>query len=82
MNNIPPFASLSSSNSAYFFFQIVDCEGRVWSCGNNANGQLGLGDKNERVEFEKIESLPVLKMERGRGKKTKSARNIATEASH
>ena len=48
VENIPPISSLSSSNSARYYFHIVDCEGRVWGCGNNENGQLGLGDQNVR----------------------------------
>lgn len=49
----------------------------MWSCGNNEHGQLGLGGMEDRLEFERIESLPELKQNgKVRGSRTKSARNM------
>ena len=67
VNNIPPISSLSACNTAAFYLQIVDCEGRVWSCGNNEDGQLGLGHTNTTLAFQRIESIPKLKGEGQRG---------------
>src|SRR3990167_4047425 len=61
VNNIPPMSSLSSCNTANCYLQIVDCEGGVWSCGYNGNGQLGLGHTNATLTFQLIESIPKLK---------------------
>ena len=60
VENIPPISSLSS-NTGYYYSQIVDREGRVWSSGYNINGQLGLGHTNQIKTFQRIESIPRLK---------------------
>ena len=39
----------------------MDEEGRVWSCGRNDSGQLGLGHKNETLTFQRIETIAKLK---------------------
>ena len=57
VNNIPPMACISSCNAAGGYFQIVDEEGRVWSCGNNEDGQLGLGHTNATHTFLRIETV-------------------------
>ena len=75
VENIPPISSLPSSHYTNDFFQIVDFEGRVWSCGNNECGQLGLGDTVDRIEFEMVNDLPKL-FWRGKANRTKSARNV------
>ena len=61
VNNIPPISGLSSCNTASYYLQIVDSEGRVWSCGNNENGQLGLGHTNQTFTFQRIETIWKLK---------------------
>ena len=32
----------------------IDENGSLWGCGNNANGELGVGDQNFRTQFVKI----------------------------
>lgn len=64
----PSISSLSYSSCADNYFQVVDCNGDVWSCGKNF-GQMGLGDSADRINFSMIEALPKLS-------KTKSARNL------
>src|SRR3990167_8023412 len=61
VNNVPSMSSLSSCNTANCYLQSVDCEGGVWSCGYNGNGQLGLGHTNATLTFQRIESIPKLK---------------------
>ena len=63
--NIPPISSLCLSSPIGNHFQLVDCEGRVWSSGSNTCGQLGMGDTNDRRTFQIIESLPKLKSNQG-----------------
>jgi alpha-tubulin suppressor-like RCC1 family protein len=74
VNNIPPISCVSSCNTAWNYLQIVDCEGRVWGCGRNASGQLGLGHTNRTQTFQMIETIPELKVRRSTV--VKSARNI------
>src|SRR3990167_3097969 len=52
--NIPPIVSLSFSNTAEHFFHIVDLEGRMWGCGRNDCGQLGLGHTFQTSSFERL----------------------------
>lgn len=40
----------------------IDREGKVWATGYNVNGQLGLGDINQREYFTPIEDLPPIIM--------------------
>src|SRR3990167_4482168 len=54
VNNIPPISSLSCCNAAVGYMQIVDEEGRVWSCGNNGHGQLGLAHRNQTLAFQLV----------------------------
>ena len=61
LEKLPPISYLSTCNTAYYFLQIVDCEGNVWSSGFNENGQLGLGDQYQRCTFERIVGIPTLK---------------------
>ena len=49
VNNIPPIISLSPCNTAGGYLQIVDWEGRVWSCGKNDFGQLGLDHRKHSL---------------------------------
>lgn len=51
LNNIIKIKSNGYSGYA------LDNNGFVWSVGSNDQGQLGLGDKNDRHEFERIESV-------------------------
>src|SRR3990167_2740156 len=37
-------------------FTLVDEAGRVWSCGKNGYGQLGLGHSHQTLTFQKIEN--------------------------
>src|SRR3990167_353378 len=39
----------------------LDCEGSVWSCGNNEMGQLGVGDNINRKQPSKITNLPPIR---------------------
>jgi len=41
--------------------------GELWACGENANGQLGLGDTEDRQHFERVKGLPspIIKLEGG-----------------
>src|SRR3990167_10252331 len=50
VNNVPKICSLSPGCTSRHNVA-VDCEGSVWSCGNNQNGQLGVGDCNSRMHF-------------------------------
>src|SRR3990167_2311752 len=58
VNNVPKMCSLSSGFRSQHFLA-VDCEGSVWSCGNNQNGQLGVGDCNSRMHFEKVRDIKI-----------------------
>ena len=53
VNNIPPMSCISCCNTAWGYLQIVDEAGRVWSCGRNDFGQLGLGHTKETLTFQK-----------------------------
>src|SRR3990167_2274838 len=59
VNNIPPISRISCCNSAFGFFQIVDWEGRVWSCGYNKYVQLGLGHTNPTYTFQRVEAIQI-----------------------
>ena len=72
VTNIPPVLFLSTSAVAKRY-QIVDIEGSVWSSGLNQYGQLGVGDCRKRHEFEKVLTLPKLKVHLG------IHRNVALE---
>src|SRR3990167_9466578 len=61
VTDVPPIAFLATCNASENYFQVVDFEGKVWSCGFNENGQLGLGDCLMRVLFVRIETLPKIK---------------------
>ena len=76
VNGIPPISFLSLSTCAYDYFQLVDRKGKVWSCGNNQYGQLGLGDKDDRLTFSMVEALPKLKDEE------KKKRKLSAKAAH
>src|SRR3990167_11038806 len=60
VNNIPPMSCISSCNTAEGYLQIVDEDGRVWSCGRNDFGQLGLGHTNQTLTFQRSESIVKL----------------------
>ena len=54
IQNIPPIQTiLCSGYSSY----LIDLEGNVWSFGLNANGQLGLNDKENRNSPTKIPTI-------------------------
>src|SRR3990167_2764860 len=58
VNNIPPISCISCCNIAGGYLQIVDQEGRVWSCGDNRDGKLGLGHTNTSLFiFQRIETI-------------------------
>ena len=57
VNNIPPMSFISSCNTAEGYLQIVDREGRVWSSGKNDRGQLGLGNTNPTLTFQRTEII-------------------------
>src|SRR3990167_7035924 len=58
VNNIPPMSSISSCNAAYYYLQIVDCEGGVWSFGKNDFGQLALGHTNaQHSHFRRVKAF-------------------------
>src|SRR3990167_8729980 len=61
VNNLPPIAFLSTCNSAEYFAQVVDFEGRVWGCGNNTNRQLG-DSQQQRLQFQQVESIPKVRL--------------------
>src|SRR3990167_538169 len=61
VNNLPPIAFLSTCNSAEYFVQVVDFEGRVWGCGNNTNMQLG-DSQQHRLQFQQVESIPKVRL--------------------
>ena len=63
VKKIPPISLISSCNTAWGYLQIVDEEGRVWSCGNNKDGQLGLGHTNRTRKFQSIEFVVKLKQQ-------------------
>src|SRR3990167_7135746 len=65
VNNIPPMSCISCSNIADRYLQIVDKEGRVWSCGRNEHGQLGLGHTNTTRTFQRTETIIKLKQLQG-----------------
>src|SRR3990167_9385106 len=65
VNNIPPMSCISCSNIADRYLQIVDEEGRVWSCGRNEHGQLGLGHTNTTRTFQRTEIIIKLKQLQG-----------------
>ena len=48
VNNIPPIASLCSSNTAHYYLHVVDWEGRVWACGYSDLGHT----------FQRIQGIP------------------------
>src|SRR3990167_2822048 len=58
VNNVPKICSLSPGCTSRHNVA-VDCEGSVWSCGNNQNGQLGVGDCNSRLHFEKVRDIKI-----------------------
>jgi len=39
------------------FSVVISKEGKIYSCGNNAFGQLGLGDTNNRDLFSEVTLL-------------------------
>ena len=63
VRGIPKIRELSACSTSYSFFQVIDIEGYVWSCGSNQHGQLGLGDTIDRANFQKIVSLPALQQQ-------------------
>src|SRR3990167_3290528 len=66
VNNIPPMSCISCCNTALGYLQIVDEEGRVWSCGYNGNGQLGLGHSNHTLTFQRSETIVKLQRHKQR----------------
>ena len=63
VNNLPPIASIVKCNTGQQYFQVMDIEGQVWSCGNNASGQLGLRNADttaDQLFFKKALDLPPL----------------------
>ena len=40
----------------------LDVDGNVWSTGNNRNGELGLGDENDRMFFTKTNNINIQAM--------------------
>src|SRR3990167_3061519 len=60
VRNIPKIAEIASCSQAGGSFLVVDEEGYLWASGNNAYGQLGLGDTEKRLDFTKIKSIPAL----------------------
>src|SRR3990167_8444167 len=59
VNNVPKISSLPPGSLSYHL-QLVDWEGSVWSCGKNDSGQLGLGDCNPRMHFEKMRDIKIM----------------------
>ena len=49
---------MASSGSGHSLFLDIDC--CVWSCGNNKEGESGLGDEKRRTKPEKISKLPPI----------------------
>ena len=39
--------TVTAVNIGYYFSLFIDSDGNVWSCGENNNGQLGLGDNSQ-----------------------------------
>lgn len=39
---------------------IADKDGFVYSCGNNASGELGLGDNKSRIIFTRIGNMDIM----------------------
>ena len=46
--------NVKTLQGAYFQTVAVKNDGTVWTCGNNDNGELGLGDFNHRKVFTKV----------------------------
>ena len=61
VTNIPRMSCISSCNAAMGYLQVVDEEGRVWSCGKNNFGQLGLGHANATLTFQRTGIIVKLK---------------------
>src|SRR3990167_8051692 len=59
VNNVPPMCSISQCNTAGGYLQIVDEEGRVWSCGYNRSSRLGLGHTKPTCTFQRINQTIV-----------------------
>src|SRR3990167_6932871 len=51
---------ISSCNTAEGYLQIVDEDGRVWSCGRNGHGQLGLVHTHQTLTFQRSEIIVKL----------------------
>ena len=80
VNNIPKISSLFTGCSSYHL-QVVDWEGSVWSCGKNQNGQLGLGDRNQRKYFEKVRDIRIKQQHVGKNVEKEMFQSLASEQS-
>ncbi len=47
-------ASIASVGCGEFHTMVLDINGKVWGCGDNRFGQLGLGDTNDRLTLTQV----------------------------
>ena len=71
IENLTNIVSVISERNHSFF---LDVNGQVWGTGSNSYGQLGLGDRINRLVPSKIENLPKICIKRKIP--TKNARKI------
>ena len=51
-------AKLRCWEGGFFSDRLGSCDCRVWACGNNDDGQLGVGDKFSRDVPTRVRGLP------------------------
>ena len=45
---------IKSVYCGYYYTLILENDGTLWGCGGNGNGELGLGDTNNRTTFTEV----------------------------